>query len=327
MKIAHIGLMKSGTTYIQNALAASREKMAHSGMLYPGEMFNQQHACYGICGRDIPWVSPRRRWAELGNSMLHEIRNHGADTLISSEALSSLDSSGVGRFCSQLGGIDCVVITVRNFPKMLLSAWQQSIKGGGRSTLDEFFERLEKQRKKNTGLWRTYAFGQIAARWAQCSKIELIVVDKPSRGTKDPLLATFSRIIGMALDEPSQLTESERNISLLFEDVEVLRHINVLFEKMTRLERERMTRRLLKRLFFPMASRNNGSAIMLPPEYVGKSEEWAQSELEMLPKEISITGNLDHLVRMDAVPVGNLEEVSRDAAFRRFVELVSQVGK
>lgn len=325
--IAHVGLMKSGTTYIQNTLRKNKDELLKNGILYPGEQFNQQHACYGICGNDIPWVSPRRRWAALGREMLSEIQAYKQNVLISSEGLSSMDESGVNRFCERVGGVDYVVMTVRNFQKTLLSAWQQNIKGGGKSTLIQFLDRLEEQKKKNSGLWRTYAFGEIAERWSRHASVELIVVSENADSSQSFLLSEFNRILGVTLTEPAKISESEKNSSLLFDDVEVLRHINVLHSGLPKVERERMIRRLLKNFFYPSVGKTEGTRIKLPERYWEKSQRWAEEQIQYLPASVTIAGDAMELVKSDSVPVGNLPALSLDKCFSRIVKLIAEEGR
>ena len=301
--------------------------MAENGMLYPGQLFNQQHACYGICGDYIPWVSRRRKWNAMGKSLLREVEAYEGDVLISSEALSSMDSEGVAHFCDQLDGVDLVIMTVRNFAKTLLSAWQQNVKGGGKSTLNDFFRRLERDSETKKGLWKTYEFGAIAERWSKRANVELIVVGEGDKSAGDPLLETFSRVIGITLADPGPMSESERNVSLHFEDVEVLRHINVLFEAMPRKDRERMIRKLLKDHFFPAALSRSGQSIGISSAYLKKAAMWAEQEIESVPLEVSVHGNLRHLVKSERSSRSEVKALSRDESFQRFVEIVGTRGR
>lgn len=327
MKIVHVGLMKSGTTFIQHAFAASRSAFSENGILYPGQLFNQQHACYGLCGHYIPWVTPRRKWSALGESMLKEIDAHAGDILISSEALSSMDAEGIARFCEVLGGVDCIVITVRNFAKTLLSAWQQNIKGGGKNSLTDFLYRIEKDRKHKTGVWNTYSFGSIAKKWRQHANVELIVVGKGAPSVDDPLLEAFAQIIGSPLFNPGELSESARNVSLCFEDVEVLRYINRLFEAAPRGYREQITNSLLRSQFFPAASYSSGKKIALPSRYAEKIERWAESEIAKLPSDIQVHGSLNDLIQSKDVPQMDMPNFNPEECFMRFVRVVANKGK
>lgn len=263
----------------------------------------------------------------MGKSLLREVEAYEGDVLISSEALSSMDSEGVAHFCDQLDGVDLVIMTVRNFAKTLLSAWQQNVKGGGKSTLNDFFRRLERDSETKKGLWKTYEFGAIAERWSKRANVELIVVGEGDKSAGDPLLETFSRVIGITLADPGPMSESERNVSLHFEDVEVLRHINVLFEAMPRKDRERMIRKLLKDHFFPAALSRSGQSIGISSAYLKKAAMWAEQEIESVPLEVSVHGNLRHLVKSERSSRSEVKALSRDESFQRFVEIVGTRGR
>ncbi|MCP9951518.1 hypothetical protein LUX33_25860 [Actinomadura madurae] len=70
--VLHIGLQKSGTTFLQHVLQAGGEALAEAGVLYPvppdwergkRTVANHEWPSYGLLGTEFPWVS-RERAAE-----------------------------------------------------------------------------------------------------------------------------------------------------------------------------------------------------------------------------------------------------------------------
>lgn len=295
-KIIHVGQMKSGTTFIQNSLSSNREFLLQKGILYPGKLFNQQHACYGICGKNIPWVSHGEKWSELGRELLNDIEQNDGDILISSEALSCMSVDGVDDFVEKVGGIDEVVITIRNFHRVILSAWQQSIKGGGVKSFGEFFNAMREDRALNKGLWKNYSFGETAKLWSKHAEVKIVIAE--SDKGKNLLLDRFSSACNMPNLEAVKLNASQENKSLKREDVEILRVLNKLNLSMERNEREEYVRWLLSKGMFVASSMSEGERIKLPEENLEESIAWAKEELNKIPKRSLVLGDTGDIVKV-----------------------------
>jgi hypothetical protein len=312
-KIVHVGQMKSGTTYIQNSLSQNRKLLSDSGFLYPGNLFNQQHACYGICGEHIPWVAPNEKWKELGLEMLDEVNDSNKNILISSEALSCMGGKGVENFINKIGGVDEVVITVRNFQRVILSAWQQSVKGGGVRSLPEFIDYIRTDRISNQGMWKNYSFGETIRVWSNHAKVNVIVVDN---NTRDELLDKFSEACDLPkLPEP-KLNTSEVNKSLKREDVELLRRFNYFNKSMGINKKDSYIRWILHNGFFPASNLEEGNKIKIPKQSVEEVVFWAREEISKIPDSVNLIGELNDIFvvnenDVEDVPYGSSEDLSR----------------
>ncbi|WP_372372764.1 hypothetical protein ACDI10_12800 [Vreelandella venusta] len=309
-KIVHIGQMKSGTTYIQSSLSQNRKLLNDSGFLYPGNLFNQQHACYGICGKHIPWVNPEKKWEELGVMMLDEIDKSDNDILISSEALSCMGEKGVESFINRIGGIDEVVVTVRNFHRVILSAWQQSIKGGGVRSLPEFIEYIRTDRILNKGMWKNYSFGETVKVWSKHAKVNVVVVGGDN--TKGDLLDRFSEVCKLPELSKPKLKTSEMNKSLKREDVELLRCFNYFNKSMERNKKDSYIRWILHNGFFPASNLKEGSKIKIPKESVDEVVYWAKEEVEKIPAGINLVGFLEDIFTVNENDVEDVQYSNDD---------------
>lgn len=298
--VAHVGQMKSGTTFIQQTLAHNRDDLLGSGVLYPGPKFNQQHACYGLCGNDIYWVHDAERWRHAGDAMLGTIADFEGTVLISSEALSCMDEAGVQRFAEQIGPIDHVVVTVRNMLSTLLSAWQQGVKRGAETSLADFFRRMEDDRSTETGLWRNYAFGNTARRWSQWAAVSLVVVESFPRNEVVNVFLRAAGLESVELDVP-ELSAQDRNVSLRWEDAEVLRALNAAINRRDRPDADAFRGFILERLLFPAAQDGIGTPIKFPEEHMGSSLAWARDEIDKLPPSTRVFGEVERLASTDRV--------------------------
>ncbi|MDW3216942.1 MAG: hypothetical protein R8G01_23325 [Ilumatobacteraceae bacterium] len=298
--IVHVGQMKSGTTFMQQTLAQNRESLLRSGISYPGPKYNQQHACYGLCGNDIYWVHDQERWEHAGDALLDSIRASDETVVISSEALSCMPQSGVDRFAERIGGIDTVVVTVRNMLSTLLSAWQQGVKRGSEASLAEFFARMHDERDTGSGLWRNYAFGNTVDRWTHHADVSVVVVDSFDR---DELMDAFlraARIDDVELAAP-ELSAKDRNVSLRWEDAELLRSVNRTTNARRRPDADEFRGFLLEHLLFPAAQSGLGSRIKFPEEHIEKSVGWAREEIAKFPPGTTVLGDVDALASSETV--------------------------
>lgn len=313
--IVHVGQMKSGTTFIQQTLAHNRDVLLDAGVLYPGPRFNQQHACYGLCGRDVYWVRDPAPYHDSASALVESIVDHPGTVLVSAEALSCMAADGVERFARRIGGFDSVVVTIRNLLSTLLSAWQQGAKRGSEMSLDEFFTRLHRERETESGLWRNYAFGNTVRWWSRFAETNVLVVESFAR---DEVAAAFLRaagIDGVDLSVP-ELSAQDRNLSLRREDVELLRALNAVTNRSERDRDEEFRGFLLQHLFFPAAQARLGSPITFPARHLDAAIGWARDEIEKFPRTAVVHGDVDVLASPDQVEIAESEAESVDPVVR-----------
>lgn len=310
--IVHVGQMKSGTTAIQNTLAHHRAELERAAIAYPGRRSNQQHACYGLCGSDIYWVRNAEKWEHLGAGLVQDIERFDGDVVVSAEALSCMPADAVERFVRRLGSVDSVIVTVRNLLSTLLSAWQQGVKGGSDNDLTSFFDRMASTRATEDGLWRNYAFGNTARWWSAHAPVSVLVVESFA---KEALVDEFLAAGGLPRLDLAQpdLSAEERNISLMWEDVELLRQVNAKVGG-SRLQSENDYRTfLLQELLFPAAELGDGSRIRFPREYLEVAQGWASDEIAKIPDSVEVRGDTRLLASEEFVTVSSGSDPDVDA--------------
>lgn len=129
---------------------------------------------------------------------------------------------------SKIPAPDCIVFTHRPIEKLLPSAWQQHLKGGGSQSLEDFAKRFFLQLEKSEGdIYRGYAIGEAIKRWKTACDCRVVVVKIPS--AKNKTWPLFRDAIGLPkLKEP---TRTGANISLPIESANILRSFNILMKK------------------------------------------------------------------------------------------------
>lgn len=281
--VLHIGLMKTGTTYLQQVLSSKRADLGRQGWLYPGRRMNQQHEMYYLCGSAIPWVSARRaqQYAKIAEILLADLNESGANVVLSCEALSSLDERGIAHVIERIGRPDSVVLTLRNLGRLIPSAWGQYVKSGGTMSLDEFIEELRRTRCETCkGLWRTYAYGKITRMWSSVSgaPVDLVVVPKRPEGPQQ-LWDLFRAAMSLPKVDPGEIGPKSSNRSLSREMTEVLRHYNETLKAIKRKKyRDAKRREFLNKYILPVSVLGYGRKIELTERHRAMIRSWNAEE-------------------------------------------------
>lgn len=287
--VVHIGPMKTGTTYIQYILQNRRKELLQAGWLYPGRLLNQQHACYGICGGEIPWVTEdlAARNEELGNGLIRQIRSRKSNVIVSAEALASLSSVGVGKFLEAIGGADEVVATIRPLEKLLPSAWQQLIKGGSTKTFEEFFNKMIESRNSKTDLWRTYAYGEAVRIWSQFLPVTVVKIG--DKGEKDTAWRSFREAANLPEIGSVPIRAKRANTSLNLEAAEILRNVNIILKKddVERKRREDFSRYFMRSIVYPLDGIPRGTRIKCAQKDLALVERWDNEEMDLIERYAS----------------------------------------
>lgn len=228
-RLLHIGLMKTGTTSLQNAASALRTELAEHGVLYPGSTVNHRLPMAALMERRLPGVEPRPKTWQRIQSEIDADRSRRV--LLGHEFVSEADEDAARRVCDALGERTHVVITVRNYAEVLPSAWQQTLKSGRNMSFGHWLKqvladdteprrlRLERDRLDQ---------GAVTRRWARVvgpENVTVVVVDK---STPTLLFDAFEGMLG--LDQgflaAADLDGFASNRSMSVEESELLRAVN-----------------------------------------------------------------------------------------------------
>jgi hypothetical protein len=281
--------MKSSTTFIQKILADNRNLLLKQGIYYPGKRSNQQFACYGIAGKNIPWIKDKKKFKIYADALLDEIEEYrkNFDILISAEALSSMTEDGAEKFLSAIGGADIAILSLRNLYKTLPSAWQQTLKKGNSESILRFFKRLDSTRAGKFGLWQTYSYSQSAKVWHKFLKVKCFMLPNHTRDHGEPW-KMFSSCLNLSDSHLFLIPEDKSNSSFSMEDANILRSIAI-----TASTREMSPKDYCLRYYnkFILSKRNSGTKILPPIEYKSQIQEWNNEEWHGLTNlDIKIVG-------------------------------------
>ncbi|KRF16478.1 hypothetical protein ASG90_09265 [Nocardioides sp. Soil797] len=221
----HIGLPKTGTTYLQSILWGHPEELRDQGLLLPGN--HRRHLLASLDVREVAGLSLRpgnteHPWQDL----LDEASAWPGDFLVTHEFFASASPAQVRRMVDDLAAYDVhVVITARSVANLFPSRWQEWVKNGGRKSIDDYPPRDEYRPQDNWG-WGSFDLADVLTRWSQVidpSRIHVIAVDR----TDEPglLWERFASVVGVDTSAIDHIDESV-NTTLGVVEVELLRRIN-----------------------------------------------------------------------------------------------------
>ena len=233
----HVGLPKSGTTSMQEAMRHHRDALATAGLCYPklrkGAMF---HAALEMTGKASRWGLDDEFVAGTFDALLDVGRRSGGDVVISHEVFGQARPEQVPEIVRRASDFELhVIITARDMARTLTAAWQEKVKNGYRGTFDDFVELKAgtlpggARSEEVPIFWRLQNLGEVLDRWSPVVPPERIhLVPVPRRGAApDELWRRFASAMDL---DPAVFDYDEvprTNESLGAGKVEFLREVNV----------------------------------------------------------------------------------------------------
>jgi hypothetical protein len=334
--LLHVGLMKSGTTFIQGRLDANRELLAEQGILFPGPGWGRQaRAVSDFLRRD-------GGTGEVWGRMREEIRAHPGPSIISMEYLGPMPRPRIQAMLQDFPDTEVrVVLTVRDLGRCVPAMWQETLKNGRRWTWSEFLHDVEHydhdaargRRAQNGGetFWRQQSMGRITQRWAGTAGADRVtVVTVPPRGAPSSLL--WDRFAGTAGIEPRDWAQAPRaNESLGAASTLMMRRLNDELTDLSVRKYKRTAKALAKHTLGKRRAEEDPIGFTVPAWLRAR---WAAERELLVESRVHIVGDLAELEPVDtagvdpdavavddelAAAVGALAELLRegDAALNR----------
>lgn len=229
--VLHVGLPKTGTSFLQSILRKNRAALQESGVLYP-TFGKRGRLLAALDGRDRHRYAGMEQPAE-GHWRRFVDSTHAFDgtVVFSHEVLGAPLSESTPTAVSGLDGHRTdVVITARDPARQLMSVWQQGLRFRSASTFDEFLAGcdLRPDGRYRHGHFRDQLLDRALRAWAQHVPPERIhVVVVPPKGSPTTLLwERFCTVMGV---DPTQFeipAQPVLNQSLGVVQAEYLRRVN-----------------------------------------------------------------------------------------------------
>lgn len=299
----HVGMMKTGTTYLQNIWRANYEALAEQGVFFPAgpEHPVQAFAVWDLVGRR-PRGAADERIAGQWRALTEDVAAHRDQrVLISEEYLAAATLRQARRAVAGFPDHEVhVVVTARDLGRVLASAWQENVKNGATPSWPEFIDAVRDPAAANRdparGFWIRHDLPTVVDVWASVVGRERVhVVTVPPAGSEPGLL--LGRL-GKVVDfDPAALTNPGRqsNESLGAPATEVIRLMNQrLGRRLNQRQYDWVVKKTLQRRL-PVAAA--GERLVLPAEHL----EWATAQAERMAAFLrdggyDVVGDLDDLV-------------------------------
>jgi hypothetical protein len=223
----HLGLPKTGTSYLQTIIWAHRKELADAGLLVPGRE-RRDHLWASLVVRDDPRVGRRNAMApEAWSVLLEETRGWAGDVLISHEFFCAASADQAARVLGDLAPAEVhLVVTAREPLSLFTSSWQESLKNKATVALEDYGHG-ESDDPLEVWDWRALDLGLVLDRWASdVEPAQVHVVPVPASSTPpDALWRSFCGVLGV---EPGVVGEAGRfpNASMGVVEAETLRRLN-----------------------------------------------------------------------------------------------------
>ncbi len=237
--VLHVGLPKTGTTYLQGLMGENRDRLRASGVLYPfvrpGAMFHGavevrgSHAKFGLTAEQV-----RGAWSAVCERAL----SYDGVAVISHEVLAGATAEQIGAALVPLAGAEVhVVVTARDLGRQATAHWQEEVKLGATWSFADFErEQLRADTGPDAGpdaggvrphFWHAQDFADCLRRWSTAvpaGRSHLVVAPAPG-APPDLLWARFAEACGF---DPAVLdaARAPANPSLGAAEVALLRAVN-----------------------------------------------------------------------------------------------------
>jgi hypothetical protein len=233
-RLVHIGPHKTGTTSVQSAFHVGRTMLRQHRVHYAGGTEQPLLAALAVAGGE-GMRGDRPAQPEDWTELVDEVRDAGDQrVVVSSEFFSYADDAAARRVVTEItGGPVHVVITLRPIYKIAPSQWQQFVQNGFGVPYDKWLDGMFRRPpydQPTPSFWRRHKQDDLVRRWADAvgpENLTVVVADESDPGM---LLRTFEAFAG--LPEGSLVhTKKAANRSLTFGETELVRRINVEWEK------------------------------------------------------------------------------------------------
>ncbi|WUH98945.1 hypothetical protein OHR68_36445 [Spirillospora sp. NBC_00431] len=312
--VLHIGLQKSGTTFLQHMLQENRKALAEAGVHYPiprdwargkRSVANHEWATYGLLGTEYPWVSDQRAAKESATwqDILNQVDAVPGTVLLSAEALSVIRTPAIRHLRAVFNTTDIeVVITTRSLASALPSLWQQHIRNGWSVSIEDFLERLARKRDKghdhienapSAHIWRAFILNKLVQRWQKPATTRISIVTTP--GNPQRLLwERFAQAINApALANAPLVHPKDAHTGLTAPETLILASLNATVQQWPVRDAARIRQIVTDRF---QTRPHRGTKATVPPEWHPRLTEWTNNDLTNLRRTTAqIIGDLADL--------------------------------
>ncbi|NYJ00486.1 hypothetical protein HNR19_001184 [Nocardioides thalensis] len=223
----HIGLPKTGTSYLQSIIWPHRGRLAELGVLVPGRE-KRDHLLSSLIVRGDDAVRRRGPGAEEAWDVVRaQVAAHPGTSVISHEFFCSASAQQWQRMVDDLAPAEVhVVVTAREPLGLFTSSWQESLKNKSTTPMADY-GRSESDDPREIWDWRALDLGLVLERLRGAvpdERVHVIVGPGPE-DPRDELWRRFAGVIGV---DPDAVPHEHAfpNASMGVVEAELLRRLN-----------------------------------------------------------------------------------------------------
>ncbi|GGD27989.1 hypothetical protein [Nocardioides daphniae] len=219
----HVGLPKTGTTYLQEILWANVDALAAQGITLPGSG-HREHLWAALDMQDDPSLVRRDpRATGAWERLAAEVEATPGAALLTHEFFCAATTEQARRAAERLAPAEVhLVVTARDAASMLAAGWQEDVKNGAARGLRRTAER---EQRAHFGWW-VWDLEQVLRRWlpvVDAARIHVLPVPDRSEGP-DQHWHQLARTIGFTGE--CEMPRRPLNQSIGVVQVEALRKVN-----------------------------------------------------------------------------------------------------
>lgn len=313
--LLHVGLMKSGTSFLQQVLRANRATLHERGVLFPSPWRRQVQAVKEVSshgtGRQPPLAS-EGPWA----SLVAELRDWPGTAVVSMEFLGPRGPAKARDVVRALGPAQVdVVITVRDLARTIPAMWQETLQNRRTPTWPDYLAAVEAEDRATRGPGQAFWLRQdapgITEVWQRAAGRDRVsVLTVPPPGASPELLwERFASLLPAGAVDVDLAVRS--NPSLGLASLEVLRRLNARLAERPRTITPGQYERVVKQLIAKrgLAGRAGDPRLGYHADWVARRGERDIERLrELAPR---VVGDLEEL-RCRPVPGSDPDDVGAE---------------
>ena len=305
----HIGAPKTGTTYLQDRLAANRGDLAQHGVHYPlGLHASQFRAALDLV--DVSWGGQREGARGEWDKLMDRVRRLDGTVIVSHEILAGARSKQVKRAMQRLNSLDDsevhLVYSARDIARQIPAEWQEGIKHRRRRSFAKFLTQVQSADRKKSSMWFWKAQGlpDVLTRWGSGlppERIHVVTVPQPG-APRDELWQRYCTAFD--IDPMWAPQESTReNVSLGTAETALIRKLNRRLRKglVSGPDYRRLVRQLV--VHETLAHRRGMRRATLPPFAYDWADEVAEEWVEWIEGAgVRVVGDVEDLRPVRPMP-------------------------
>jgi hypothetical protein len=296
----HVGAPKTGTTYLQDRLAANRTELARHDVHYPlGLQASHFKAALDLLD-EVSWGGQREDARGEWDKLIDRVRRHDGTVIISHEILAGAKPEQVRKAMADLAGDEVhLVYSARDLARQIPAEWQEGIKHRRRRSFARFLTQVQSARRRNPSMWFWKAQGlpDVLARWGEGlppERIHVVTVPQPG-APRDLLWERYCEAFGI---DPAwaPATSDRENVSIGIAETALLRKLNRRFKRagLKGDDYRRIVRQLM--VHDTLAHREGMTRATLPPVAFPWAEEVADEWLEWIKGAgVHVVGDVEDL--------------------------------